>query len=85
MIASSNQLEHEVEVSLASSVEEAFEAGMVSSDRPFPLPDHLELEGELGWAVPPGDRCDVERELEELGDLLEWASFFRRFSFARRF
>lgn len=72
-MASSNQEEQEVEVSLASSVDEALLAGIVSKERPLPL-DQRELDGDAGWGL----RCIV-------GDLLEWASFFRRFSFALRF
>ena len=73
IIASSNHEEHEVDVSLASRVEDALLAGIVSSDSPFPL-DQRELEGDAGCGL----MCMV-------GDLLECPSFFIRFSLARRF
>lgn len=73
MIASSNQEEHEVEVSLASKVEEALLAGIMSSDSPLPF-DHRELEGDPGCGL-----------MWRVGDLFACASFFSRFSLARRF
>lgn len=58
-MASSNQEEHDVDVSFASSVDDALLAGMASNDRPLPL-DHLELDGD----PPCGLVCMV-------GDLFE--------------
>ena len=69
-MASSNQEEHDVDVSLASRVEEALLAG----PSPLPLDHRDEPGGELGCGL----RCSV-------GDLLVCASFFNRFSLARRF
>lgn len=50
MMASSNHEEQDVDVSLASNVDEALLAGMVSRDNPLPF-DHRELDGEDGWGL----------------------------------